>query len=79
MLAVQDVAVCCHEVGITALHIKLYTTNNMKTKTPKPNTQSTLKALAKTGMRIGRIKDVTPVPTDSTRCKVRLLFIVLDQ
>ena len=27
-------------------------------------------ALARAGMRIGRIEDVTPVPTDSTRRKV---------
>ena len=28
-----------------------------------------LRALARAGMRIGRIEDVTPIPTDSTRKK----------
>ncbi|KAG2100221.1 hypothetical protein BD769DRAFT_1631099 [Suillus cothurnatus] len=38
-------------------------------KTPGPGAQSALRALARAGMRIGRIEDVTPVPTDSTRRK----------
>ncbi|KAG8926750.1 ribosomal protein S14, S11 [Tulasnella sp. 418] len=39
------------------------------TKTPGPGAQSALRALARAGMRIGRIEDVTPVPTDCTRRK----------
>src|ERR1700734_4003734 len=70
MLAAQDVAVRCREVGITALHIKLRATGGTGTKTPGPGAQSALRALARAGMRIGRIEDVTPVPTDSTRRKV---------
>lgn len=38
-------------------------------KTPGPGAQSALRALARAGMRIGRIEDVTPIPTDSTRRK----------
>ena len=34
MLAAQDVAQKCKEVGITALHIKLRATGGHKTKTP---------------------------------------------
>src|SRR5882762_3035670 len=70
MLAAQDVAARCREVGITALHIKLRATGGTGTKTPGPGAQSALRALARAGMRIGRIEDVTPVPTDSTRRKV---------
>ncbi|KAG2030213.1 ribosomal protein S11-domain-containing protein [Suillus americanus] len=69
MLAAQDVATRCREVGITALHIKLRATGGTGTKTPGPGAQSALRALARAGMRIGRIEDVTPVPTDSTRRK----------
>jgi hypothetical protein len=72
MLAAQDVATRCREVGITALHVKLRATGGTGTKTPGPGAQSALRALARAGMRIGRIEDVTPVPTDSTRRKVRL-------
>jgi len=74
MLAAQDVATRCREVGITALHIKLRATGGTGTKTPGPGAQSALRALARAGMRIGRIEDVTPVPTDSTRRKVRPLY-----
>ena len=70
MLAAQDVAARCREVGITALHIKLRATGGTGTKTPGPGAQSALRALARSGMRIGRIEDVTPIPTDSTRRKV---------
>ncbi|XP_044424477.1 40S ribosomal protein S14 [Triticum aestivum] len=69
MLASQDVATRCKELGITALHIKLRATGGNKTKTPGPGAQSALRALARSGMKIGRIEDVTPVPTDSTRRK----------
>jgi ribosomal protein S11 len=69
MMASQDVADKCKERGITALHIKLRATGGTKTKTPGPGAQSALRALARAGMKIGRIEDVTPIPTDSTRRK----------
>eukprot|EP00741_Cyanophora_paradoxa_P007556 tig00001154_g7308.t1 len=69
MLAAQDVAARCKELGIGALHIKLRATGGNKTKTPGPGAQSALRALARAGMKIGRIEDVTPIPTDSTRRK----------
>jgi small subunit ribosomal protein S14e len=70
MLAAQDVAQRCREVGITALHVKIRATGGTGTKTPGPGAQSALRALARAGMKIGRIEDVTPIPTDSTRRKV---------
>ena len=69
MLAAQDVVVRCKECGITALHIKLRATGGNRTKTPGPGAQAALRALARAGMKIGRIEDVTPVPTDTTRRK----------
>ena len=69
MLAAQDVAARCKQLGITALHIKLRATGGTSTKTPGPGAQAALRALARAGMKIGRIEDVTPIPTDSTRRK----------
>ena len=69
MLAAQDVAARCKELGITALHVKLRATGGNKTKTPGPGAQSALRALARSGIKIGRIEDCTPIPTDSTRRK----------
>merc|ERR1712072_170957 len=57
MLAAQDVAARCKELGIQAVHIKIRATGG----------QRTIRALARAGMKIGRIEDVTPIPTDSTR------------
>ena len=67
MLAAQDVAAKCKEVGITAVHVKIRATGGTRTKTPGPGGQAALRALARSGLRIGRIEDVTPVPSDSTR------------
>jgi ribosomal protein S11 len=69
MLAAQDVAVRCQALGVTSLHIKIRATGGSRSKTPGPGAQSALRALARAGMRIGRIEDVTPIPTDSTRRK----------
>lgn len=55
MLAAQDVADRCKECGITALHIKMRATGGTKTKQPGPGAQSALRALARAGMKIGRI------------------------
>merc|ERR1711968_69430 len=69
MLAAQDVADRCKELGVTALHIKIRATGGNGTKTPGPGGVSALRALARAGMKIGRIEDVTPIPTDSCRRK----------
>ncbi|KAK5629761.1 hypothetical protein RRF57_005476 [Xylaria bambusicola] len=69
MLAAQDVAQRCKDLGINALHVKIRATGGNGTKTPGPGAQSALRALARSGMRIGRIEDVTPTPSDSTRRK----------
>ncbi|CAO2596562.1 40S ribosomal protein S14 [Lemmus lemmus] len=69
MLAAQDVAQRCKELGITALHIKLHATGGNRTKTPGPGAQSALRALAHSGVKTGWIEDVTPIPSDSTKRK----------
>ncbi|KAL9181638.1 hypothetical protein ACHAXT_010443 [Thalassiosira profunda] len=69
MLAAQDVAVRCKELGVTALHVKIRGTGGNKSRSPGPGAQSALRALARNGMKIGRIEDVTPIPSDSTRRK----------
>ncbi|KAK9870990.1 hypothetical protein WA026_009951, partial [Henosepilachna vigintioctopunctata] len=44
-------------------------TGGNKTKAPGPGAQSVVRALARCSMKIGRIEDVTPIPSDSTRRK----------
>ncbi len=40
-----------------------------KSRTPGPGVQAALRAFARSGMRIGRIDDVTPLPHDGSRRK----------
>ena len=47
------------ELGITALHVKLRATGGNKTKTPGPGAQSALRALARSGIKIGRIGKIS--------------------
>ena len=67
MLAAVDVCKLMQDVGITAVHIKLRARGGVESKTPGPGAQSAIRALARNGLKIGRIEDVTPIPTDSTR------------
>lgn len=69
MLAAQDVAERCKKIGITSLHIKIRATGGARTRALGPGAQSALRALARSGIKIGRIEDVTPIPTDGTRRK----------
>lgn len=55
MLAAQDVSERCRALGITALHVRLRATGGNKTKTPGPGAQQALRALARSGIKIGRI------------------------
>jgi len=53
--------------GITALHITVRAPGGHGAKTPGPGAQAAIRALARAGMRIGRIEEITPVPHDGTR------------
>merc|ERR1712196_235802 len=67
MLAAQDVCKALKDVGVNAVHIKLRGRGGHSTRQIGPGAQSAIRALARNGLRIGRIEDVTPIPTDTTR------------
>jgi len=69
LLAAQKAAETALEKGIKAVHIKVRAPGGIKAKSPGAGAQPAIRALARTGMRIGRIEDVTPVPHDSCRKK----------
>ena len=70
MLAAQDVADRCKQLGITAIHVRIRGDGyNKRLGSPSAAAQTSLRALARSGMKIGRIEDVTPRPHDSTRRK----------
>ena len=69
MMAAVDVVNRLKQLGITAVHIKLRARGGTGDKAPGPGAQSALRAIARNGIKIGRIEDVTPIPTDTTRRK----------
>ena len=72
MLAAQDAAQRCKELGIIALHIKLQATGGNRTKTPGPGAQSVLRALTRSGIKSGQIEHVTATPLTAPAGKDQL-------
>ena len=69
MLAAQDAAQKAAEKGITAVHVRLRGRGGVKSAIPGPGAQAALRALIRNGLKLGRVEDVTPIPTDRTRRK----------
>ncbi len=69
MRAAASAASTAREKGITAIHIKVRAPGGSSARTPGPGAQAAIRALARSGFRIGRIEEVTPVPHDGTRRK----------
>jgi len=63
---VMDIA---KQKGINAVHIRVRAPGGVKSKMPGPGTQAAIRAIARSGVMIGRIEDVTPLPHDSVRKK----------
>ncbi len=57
------------EKGITHVHVRIRAPGGNGLKTPGPGAQAVIRTMARTGIRIGKIDDVTPVPTDSMKRK----------
>ncbi|MEM1688941.1 MAG: 30S ribosomal protein S11 [Candidatus Hadarchaeales archaeon] len=53
--------------GIAGVHIKVRAPGGHGPKIPGPGAQAAIRALARAGLKIGRIEDVTPIPHDGTR------------
>ena len=53
--------------GIDSVHIKVRAVGGVGPKTPGPGAQAAIRAIARSGFRVGRIEDVTPTPHDVTR------------
>jgi small subunit ribosomal protein S11 len=55
--------------GITHVHVRIRAPGGVGMKTPGSGAQAVVRTIARTGVRIGRIEDVTPLPTDSMKRK----------
>jgi small subunit ribosomal protein S11 len=69
MKAAEKVADLAKEKGIDSIHVKVRAPGGNKSQSPGPGAQAAIRALARAGLKIGRIEDVTPVPHDGTKPK----------
>ncbi|RLF59831.1 MAG: 30S ribosomal protein S11 [Thermoplasmata archaeon] len=69
MIAAQKVAEEIKEKGIEGIHIKVRGIGRGRSKSPGPGAQAAIRALARAGLKIGRIEDVTPLPHNGCREK----------
>jgi len=69
MLAAKKAAEEALQRGLTGVHIKVRGHGGIKSKTPGAGAQPAIRSLARAGLKIGRIEDVTPIPHDSCRKK----------
>ncbi len=67
MQAAYKVSAIAIEKGVTHINIKIRAPGGHSSKTPGHGAQAVVRALARSGFRIGSIEDVTPIPTDTTK------------
>lgn len=67
MQAAMKVAEEIKNKGITGLHIRIRAPGGHGAKTPGAGAQAVVRSLARMGLKIGKIEDVTPIPTDTTK------------
>ena len=67
MQAAYKVAATAIEKGVTNINIKIRAPGGHGSKIPGPGAQAVVRALARSGIKIGSIEDVTPMPTDTTK------------
>ena len=69
MKAAEKAAEVAKEKGFDSLHVRIRAPGGNKASSPGPGSQAAIRALARAGIKIGRIEDVTPVPHDGTKPK----------
>lgn len=69
MSAAQRVADALKEKGFSTVDIRVRGYGGSKSKSPGPGAQAAIRGLARNGIMVGRIEDVTPIPHDGCRKK----------
>jgi len=67
--AAEKIAESAKERDIIGIHVKVRAPGGNKSTSPGPGAQAAIRALARAGLKIGRIEDVTPIPHDGTKKK----------
>lgn len=69
MQAAKKAAEDAMSKGITGIHIRVRARGGHHSKSPGSGAQPAIRALARSGLRVGVIEDITPIPHDITRRK----------
>lgn len=69
MKAAGQAAEVAKDKGIDSVHVRIRAPGGSRSKSPGPGAQASIRALARAGLNIGKIEDVTPIPHDGTRPK----------
>jgi len=69
MIAANKAAGEAREKGIRGIHLRIRAPGGQKKRVPGQGVQSAIRALIRSGLRIGKIEDVTPIPHDGCRKK----------
>ena len=69
MKVAQTVADAAREKGIDKVNVRIRGQGGNKAGTPGRGAQAAIRALVRSGLKIGKIEDVTPVPHDGCRRK----------
>jgi small subunit ribosomal protein S11 len=67
MRAAERVADIAKEKGILNVHVRVRAPGGNGPTSPGPGAQAAIRGLARAGLKIGRIEDVTPIPHDGTK------------
>ncbi len=67
MLAARIAADTAIAKGIAGVHIEVRAPGGHLSSIPGQGAQAAIRSLARSGLRIGRIEDVTPIPHDTTK------------
>ncbi len=69
MIAAQKAAEEAKEKGIRGIHLKIRAPGGQKKSVPGQGVQSAIRSLIRSGLSVGKIEDVTPIPHDGCRKK----------
>jgi len=69
MKVAQNVADVIKEKGIDKVNVQIRGQGGNKAGTPGRGAQAAIRALVRSGLKVGKIEDVTPVPHDGCRKK----------
>ena len=67
MQMAMQVADAVKDKGIVGVHVKVRAPGGTQQRSPGPGAQAAIRALARAGLRIGRIEDATPIPHHGTK------------